>query len=207
MSRSWCWSLVGLAVAAGCLLPEASVDPSLDEPDPDAKIGTALGGSGGAGGSTTSGVTGGSAGGAAGSDMMPAAGTGGSDLVTQPPPPAAGGSGGGAGGASMNAAGAGGSGMRVPLATCAGSSPEEACGAYCANYEQSCGNFPLAYTYADINDCTQTCNNSSWPVGNITDKGSILCRCYHATLALNNGLTPHCYHAAEMPSMEGGCAP
>jgi len=107
----------------------------------------------------------------------------------------------------MNAAGAGGSGMRMPLATCAASSPEEACGAYCANYEQSCGDYPLAYTYADINDCTQICNNSSWPVGNITEKGSILCRCYHATLALNNGVTPHCYHAAAVPSMEGGCAP
>jgi hypothetical protein len=208
MSRSWLWSLLAVALAAGCLLPDVSVDPELEvgslEP---------MGGSGG----TTNEVSNGSAGSAAlapsssaGAGTLSASGgAGGSEAALQPvPPPQSGGAMGGTGGASMmSSAGAGGSGMRMPVADCSGSSPEEACAAYCANYSQSCGDYPAAYTYENIGECALVCNNSSWPVGNIAEKGSILCRCYHATLALNNGLSPHCYHAAEMPSMEGGCAP
>jgi len=213
MSRSWLGSLLALGLAAGCLLPDVSVDPDLET--------EALQPMGGSGGATNKGATG-----SAGTGMMAPAGSGGTGTLPPSPPPPSGGAGGsdaemqpvmasagsggssaGTGGTSMGSDGAGGTAMRTPDADCSGSSPEEACAAYCTNYAQSCGDYPAAYTYANISDCTLICNNSSWPVGNIAEKGSILCRCYHATLALNNGLTPHCYHAAQVPSMEGGCAP
>jgi len=200
MSRCWLWSPLGVALAAGCLLPDVSVDPELDEPDMTT-AGNQPGGSSGGGG-TMNVLSNAGAGGAAGSNVM-AAGAGGSGAVSPP----TGGAGGGTGGTNTGAAGAGGSAMRTAAASCSitNNNKEEACAAYCVNYEQSCGDFPLAYTYGADRDCGTICYNSAWPVGNAAEKGSVLCRCYHATLALNNGLTPHCYHAAEVPSMENGC--
>lgn len=217
MARAWLFPSLLLALAASCLLPEISTDPELDDPEIGGSNSTKVlpelpdaAGSGGAGNA---------AGAAAGSSGMPSAGSGGSGGVVVPPvTPSTGGMGGGTGGTMATAgagggagtggaAGTGGSGMRTPLAECGDIDREQACADYCTNYEQSCGDFPDAYTYENVGDCAQTCYDSAWPVGTISEKGSILCRCYHSTLALNNGVTPHCFHAAEVPSMANGCAP
>ena len=95
--------------------------------------------------------------------------------------------------------------MRTALAECIGTTEEVTCAAYCQNYEQSCADYAPAYTYASLQDCLDTCNSATWPVGSITTKGSILCRCYHATLALNGDRALHCFHAAEVPTLVGGC--
>jgi hypothetical protein len=85
---------------------------------------------------------------------------------------------------------------------------EEACADYCALYFRACSNFVGVYTYDGEVACTDVCNSHlDWPVGDISEKGSVLCRCYHAYRALTEGQTPHCYHAAEVPSMPSGCAP
>jgi hypothetical protein len=84
---------------------------------------------------------------------------------------------------------------------------EEACANYCDMYFNACSTVSDAYTYTDVLGCTDVCNDSLWPVGNIAEKNSVLCRCYHAYRALTEGINPHCYHAAEVPSMAGGCAP
>jgi hypothetical protein len=187
MSRFWCSSGLGLALVAGCLLPEGSIDPNL----PDELAG--IGGSSSAGG-----------GGAAGSNPMGPGGMGGSGGVTAP----AAGAGGGTGGNSTGVGGAEG-GTRAPRINCTNTDEEAACAAYCTNYEQSCGDFPAAYTYTNLSDCLTTCTTPGlWPVGvTVADPGSIFCRCFHATLALNGDRTTHCFHAAEDPSLAGGCAP
>lgn len=215
MSRSWCVSLWLLALAVGCLLPVGTVDPELD-PETDvgsAVAGSPMGGAGGAGGTTSMTAGAGRSWGAGSTTMMAASGSGGTASAVIPPPMAGAGGASGpdqgvagaAGSQSMGAGGTGGSAMRLPLLACAGTTEEETCAAYCTNYEQSCGDYAPAYTYASLQDCLNTCTAPLWPVGTITQKGSILCRCYHATLALNGERATHCYHAAEKPTLVGGC--
>jgi len=149
MSRFWCSSGLGLALAAGCLLPEGSIDPNL----PDELAG--IGGSSGAGAAGTGGVRG--LGGKTVDDLCPTT-----------------------------------------------TDPEEACAEYCDVYAMACSDFVGVYTYANANDCAVTCYRARWPIGTTSEKGSIMCRCFHSTLALTEGQTPHCYHAAKDPTM-GGC--
>ena len=102
--------------------------------------------------------------------------------------------------------------MANDAAKCAsGETREQACADYCNLYYRACYGFQDpslqdVYTYSGELNCTDVCNDSIWPIGDITEKGSVLCRCYHAYRALTEGKTPHCYHSAEVPSMEGGCA-
>jgi hypothetical protein len=120
------------------------------------------------------------AGGTAGSAEAPAAGSGGTSA----------------------AAGAGGAmGDVCPT----GLSREQACNAYCALYTEACGDFPDAYDYQGPADCSLFCYDSDWEIGTISQPDSIMCRCNHSNLALLRGKTPHCYHAARVPSMTGGC--
>jgi hypothetical protein len=216
---------------AACL-PEVTVDESLQTEMPPLQGGSAgtvgkgsssAGTGGAAGADTTSAGTGGAAGtagdsmtpntatgGAAGTDggtMQNSSGAGGTADMGQ----ASAGSGGAGGTSSPPAGGSGGidgAGVatRCPLTT----DLEEACGAYCQLYNSTCSS-SLAYDYQDQagQDCASVCYNAGWPIGNYTEKGSILCRCYHAYLALTEQApTPHCYHSAQTPTMgPGGCQP
>jgi hypothetical protein len=95
----------------------------------------------------------------------------------------------------------------VPEGMCARTQTrEQACADYCTLYYSACSDFAGVYTYAGEVACTDVCNRSDWAVGDISERGSVLCRCYHAYRALTEGQTPHCYHAAEVPSMANGCA-
>jgi hypothetical protein len=115
---------------------------------------------------------------------------------------------GSAGAGAAGTSGAAGSGGVVAMGRCeTNQTREEACANYCNLYFDACSDFTGVYTYTDALGCTDVCNDSDWPIGNITEKGSVLCRCYHAYRALTEGQTPHCYHAAEVPSMPNGCAP
>jgi hypothetical protein len=227
-------NLLGLGLFAACL-PEVTVDDSLGgSGGPETAVGAANGGTGDAAGKGPSSAgTGGAAGaepssagasGAAGTVSMPSnpgsggmAGTGSMETPAgmggaagAAPSAAAGGSAGmgaaGAGAAGTSAA-AGAGGTVVANGRCeTNQSREEACANYCDLYATACGNFAGVYTYTDVLGCTDVCNDSDWPIGTISEKGSVLCRCYHAYRALTEGQTPHCYHAAEVPSMASGCA-
>jgi hypothetical protein len=217
------WLVVGLlgsAAFAACL-PEVTVDETLGVGGgTETELGSALGGSAG---TTGKGSSSAGAGGAAGTASMPgvssggAAGTGGTG-ATMDMAGAAGmgassaGAGGsaGSGGAGPGAAGTSGAAGAGPpaMGRCeTNQSREEACANYCNLYFDACSDFAGVYTYTDALGCTDVCNDSDWPIGDITQKGSVLCRCYHAYRALTEGQTPHCYHAAEVPSMPNGCAP
>lgn len=199
-------------VLAGCLLADVGIDPELE---PETTINPAQGGAGG----VANGSGGGS--GALAREAGSGGGSAGNPNVT---PPAQGGSAGmgsgnagEAGGASIppNMAGMAGAG-NLSMSTClTGLDREQACAAYCGTYEEACrgrsllristGEMETPYTYDNAEQCAQTCRDSDWVIGNIGVLGSIMCRCHHATLAIDEGPNPHCFHAAEVPS-EGGCA-
>jgi len=121
----------------------------------------------------------------------PAAGTGGAAA-------GAGGKGGsgGTGGTGGNEAGAGGDPGTCSVTT----EREELCGEYCVTYLAECGDHE-ANTYEDELDCALTCACAPWPIGTISEPGSLECRRYHATLAASSGVNPHCFHSAEFPTM------
>ena len=212
--------VLGSAAFAACL-PEVTVDESLGLGGTSSTVEPLQGGSGGGAGKGPSSA---GAGGAAGTAGMPdnpgggSAGTG--STATDPEVAGAGGmdsssagagGGGGMGGTAAGAAGtsaAAGAAGAVAMGRCeTNQTREEACANYCNLYFDACNDFTGVYTYTDALGCTDICNDSDWPIGNITEKGSVLCRCYHAYRALTEGQTPHCYHAAEVPSMPNGCAP
>jgi hypothetical protein len=216
--------LLGSAAFAACL-PEVTVDEALGTGGgPETGVGAEKDGSGGSAGKgpNSAGAGGGAgtasmpnnpgSGGSAGTGSMETAGGVAGAAVLAPGSAGAGGAAGmgGTGGAGAGAAGtsgAAGAGGVTAMGRCeANQSREEACGNYCQMYSDACSDFTGVYTYTDVLNCTDICNNSDWPIGNITEKGSVLCRCYHAYRALTEGQTPHCYHAAEVPSMANGCA-
>jgi hypothetical protein len=82
---------------------------------------------------------------------------------------------------------------------------EGACLDYCNLYTCICAGHP-GNSYSNTFDCLDKCIDSEWPIGRLAsvEPGSITCRFWHAGLAVTQGLTPHCYHAAEVPS-QGGC--
>jgi hypothetical protein len=82
---------------------------------------------------------------------------------------------------------------------------EQACLDYCNLYTCICAGHP-GNSYNDTFDCLDKCIDSGWAIGRLAsvEPGSITCRFWHAGLAVTQGLTPHCYHAAEVPS-QGGC--
>lgn len=77
----------------------------------------------------------------------------------------------------------------------------EACQTYCTVYFTNCESSD-ANTYDDEADCNTTCAESDWEIGS-GGPGTISCRSTHAALAAMSP-NPHCYHAAEVPSM-GAC--
>jgi hypothetical protein len=218
---------LGLGAFAACL-PEVTVDESLGSDTRPLQGGSA-------GAATGKAPSSAGTGGVAGADTS-SAGTGGAagtDGDTVPPSTAMGGAGGTDGDTTSSSAGAGGSAGASPTSGGSGGSGgsasppagldgggvatqcplttdiEEACGAYCQLYTSTCGDFPAAYDYEEQagRDCASVCYNAGWPIGSYTEKGSILCRCYHSYLALTEQApTPHCYHAAQNPTM-GGCQP
>lgn len=100
-------------------------------------------------------------------------------------------------------AGRGGAGTSGTAGT--GADPrEEACTEYCDLYFQACEMHP-SNTYADDRDCRSTCFLAPWPLGSDPDeKDSVQCRLVHAGYAVDITPVPHCFHAAEAPSM-GAC--
>jgi hypothetical protein len=93
----------------------------------------------------------------------------------------------------------------VPLNAAYHPEREQACGDYCTLYTSVCAGHP-ANDYKDLFDCANFCLDSDWPVGDLASvvPGTVTCRYFHAGLAKDQGLTPHCYHAARVPTM-GGC--
>jgi hypothetical protein len=80
------------------------------------------------------------------------------------------------------------------------------CGEYCDLYFTACS-ANEANTYDDKNDCFLTCVTSDWPIGDpdvLNESGTIRCRKAHAELANSQGVDPHCFHSAEVPS-KGVC--
>lgn len=130
-------------------------------------------------------------------------------------PAASGGSSGagsaGASGTASSAATGGSSGSTtapvttVPLNSAYHPEREQACLDYCTLYTTVCAGHP-ANDYKDSFDCANICLDADWPVGDLASvvPGTVTCRYFHAGLAKDQGLTPHCYHAARVPTM-GGC--
>jgi hypothetical protein len=81
---------------------------------------------------------------------------------------------------------------------------EDACTEYCSLYFEACTDHP-SNTYTDDRDCRSTCFLAPWPLGSDPDeKDSVQCRLVHAGYAVDITPAPHCFHAAEVPSM-GAC--
>jgi hypothetical protein len=83
-----------------------------------------------------------------------------------------------------------------------GTQIELTCDEYCMRYFTACDGHE-ANTYDDRNDCFLTCVTSEWPLGDRdqpNESGTIECRRVHAGLALTQGVDPHCFHSAEVPS-------
>jgi hypothetical protein len=89
---------------------------------------------------------------------------------------------------------------------------ETACAQYCDAYTEACADFTPAngeapYDYASSTDCAVFCfQQSGWAVGTNSTVDTVKCRCFHSVLALTQGVTPHCFHAARVPTL-GGCQP
>jgi hypothetical protein len=77
------------------------------------------------------------------------------------------------------------------------------CSDYCTAYLMACADHE-ANTYEDKTDCLVTCTTSGWPLGEGDEPGSINCRVIHAGLANTQGVEPHCFHSAAVPT-KGGC--
>jgi hypothetical protein len=81
---------------------------------------------------------------------------------------------------------------------------ESCCAAYCEIFLEVCSDLPAVGSYTSPLDCASKCNDSGWPIGTLTQVGSIACRHYHATLAATTSERElHCGHAGEVPM--GGC--
>jgi hypothetical protein len=107
------------------------------------------------------------------------------------------GAGGGAGqGGSAGTGGIGGMDLETAV--------ELECGEYCTRYFVACEGHE-ANTYDDRDDCFFTCVTSGWPLGEeLNEPGTIKCRNQHALLADTQGVDPHCFHSAEVPT-KGVC--
>ena len=112
---------------------------------------------------------------------------------------------GGAGGLAGRGGGAGNPGV-AGSAGAVGDEREALCISYCDSYYQVCEDHQQN-TYDDVTDCRRTCVLSDWPLGvDADEKNSVKCRVAHAELAITLGVTPHCFHSAEFPTM-GACEP
>jgi hypothetical protein len=185
MTRSlapWFCALL-LPLFGGCLLADVSIDENFD---------------------TTTDPLQGGASGAAGTGAMPpdnASGSGGSSGSSSNA-----GTGGSSAGSTATASGGGPTCMRTaPDISSYNPNREDACYDYCNLFTCICAGHP-ANTYSDNFDCLDTCNEALWPIGALSTivPGTVSCRFWHAGLAVSQGVSPHCYHAAEVPS-QGGC--
>ncbi len=210
----WGGLSLSLLMLGGCLLADVGINEDLEQEQE--QVGTPpLQPGAGAGGGNGNGSGGGS-----GSGSLPQAGQGGGAGAGGVSPAQGGSAGAGQAGAPPNTGGASGEGggggptmAELVAQMCPdGVDLETACAQYCDAYTAACGDFNPAtadkpYDYTNSTDCAVFCfTESGWAVGTNSTLDSVKCRCYHAVLAMTEGFTPHCFHAARVPSM-GGCGP
>lgn len=219
---------------SGCLLDDVTVDenfkatPTSGGSSASSQVGSAQNTGGASAGSSGAGMTAAAGTSAATAPPITFGGNGGAGAevnsgvnTSTPLAPVASGGASGSGAAGTSAASAGAAGTSaggssagstttapvatVPLNPAYHPEREQACLDYCTLYTTVCAGHP-ANDYVDAIDCANFCLDSSWPIGDLASvvPGTVTCRYFHAGLAKDQGLTPHCYHAARVPTM-GGC--
>lgn len=88
------------------------------------------------------------------------------------------------------------------LRECAELGREAVCFQYCCLFTRVCAEHPaFEESYTDFTDCVVTCNERmDWPLGDLVRSNSVCCRRFHANNARIEGVDPHCYHSAAVPS-------